>query len=58
LKFFSHKRNIIIIDFWDIHQLIFYAYCGANVDDAIGLDNIAVESRITSTVTPFDGKDE
>nr|CAH0109512.1 unnamed protein product [Daphnia galeata] len=39
--------------------LIFYGYCGANVDDAIGLDNIVLASLPTSsTPISFDGKDK
>jgi hypothetical protein len=33
-------------------QLVFYAYCGGNVEDAIAIDDIVVGSTIPTTTIP------
>lgn len=38
----NHEINWVL-------QLIFYGYCGSNVDDAIAIDDIVVESTLTTT---------
>jgi hypothetical protein len=50
------RRNITRIKFFVFYQLVFYGYCGSNLEDAIAIDNVVVESFTYTTPAPGTSK--